>query len=126
MIAIIILILVLGAFYSAAKRKGKNGWLWAILAGIIFYGSQFLTGLLYSLYYGGRITRENFGQHQINAMVIALVTSVILTSALYLLLKYSSADKFKRAEPRYERNRAARARAKVGGTDDNNPYKAPE
>ena len=125
MLGIFILIFVIAGFYNTAKKKGRRGWLWAISAGVTFYGSQFITGMLYGIIYSDQITNESLSNHNMMAIIISLAVSIVLTTALFLYLKLSRNDVVSESKPKYLKRRKGTTDKEYNEKNKDNPFKAP-
>lgn len=82
--------------YNKAKANGRNGWLWAIVAAVVFIGTQFFTALVIGIGLGilvaiGQASDSIADDGELIINIIAIVASLV---ASWLLFKYLDRPRF--------------------------------
>ncbi len=85
MLTIIPIYLFGKSYYDLAKMHNRNAWLYAVLGGVIFLGSQFLLGFLIGIIMV--ITETNLDIPSIVLSLIAIAFGALVAYGIQHLLK---------------------------------------
>ena len=95
MLGIILIYFIGKKFYDLALANNKNGWLFGILAVIIYYASIFLGGIIIGIIYAF-VYRKEIPESQTMALgLIAIPFGLLVTWGFYTILKRNWAPEAK-------------------------------